>query len=51
MISARARGMVRIIELHDHLFIGGPKSGYATTLEYAKRKCAELNARAARSSE
>ena len=51
MISARALGMVRIIELHDHLYRGGPKSGYATTLEYAKRKCAELNARAARSSE
>jgi hypothetical protein len=51
MISERAKGMVRIIELHDHLYKGGPKSGYATTLEDAKRKCAELNARAARLSE
>jgi hypothetical protein len=31
MISERAKGMVRIIELHDHLYRGGPKSSYATT--------------------
>ena len=43
MISARARGMVRIIELHDHLFIGGPRSGYEIALAGVTERCAELN--------
>jgi hypothetical protein len=43
MISLRARGMIAIVFFQDHLYKGGPKSGYERTLEYAKRKCAEFN--------
>jgi hypothetical protein len=48
MISERALGMYFIWELHDHLYIGGPKSAYERTLAKVTKRCAELNAEVAR---
>jgi hypothetical protein len=46
MISERARGMVRIVELWDRLNVGGPKSAYQLALVDAQRMAIELNGRA-----
>jgi hypothetical protein len=47
MISSRARGMVFIWELHDHLYIGVRGSGnHQRFLVEAELKCAELSRRA-----
>ena len=47
MISARARGMVRIVSLADKLHIGGDRSAYAKALEDAERLARGLNLEAA----
>ena len=47
MISRRAKGMVFIWELHDHLYKGGPKSSYEITLASVTKRCVELNEKVA----
>jgi hypothetical protein len=48
MISKRARGMVFIWELHNHLPKAWTKDGYENTLARVTKRCAELNAEVAR---
>ena len=43
MISERALGMVRIVELHDRLHAIGPGSAFNRTLAAAKIRCEHLN--------
>jgi hypothetical protein len=43
MISARAKGMVRIVSLREPLHIGGDRSAYAKALEDAERLARGLN--------
>ena len=49
MISERAKGMVRIVSLRDHLYAGqgGPRTAYALAKADAERLCAGLNLEAA----
>jgi hypothetical protein len=49
MISARAKGMVRIVSLADKLHAGqgGPRTAYALAKADAERLCAGLNLEAA----
>ena len=47
MISERAKGMRFIWELHDHVRLSGRKGSHQIIANVRKR-CAELNARAAR---
>lgn len=44
MISERAKGVIRIVELWDKLNMGGPKSAYALALVEAKALYNKLNA-------
>lgn len=48
MISERAKGMVFIWELHNHLRKGWSKDGYENTLAKVTARCARLNAELAR---
>jgi hypothetical protein len=48
MISERAKGLVFIWELHDHLYRFGPGTAYHITLAKVTARCAELNAECAR---
>jgi hypothetical protein len=44
MISERARGVVRIVELHDKLHAeGGSGTAYARALAQAQATCAQMN--------
>jgi hypothetical protein len=43
MISERAKGVVRIVELWDKRHMGGSRNAYAVALSEAQALCAKLN--------